>query len=55
MITCMKTATIPISCLNDIKDDISIFAQRGDLNNIYGMKWFYESLPRNLKALFDNI
>jgi len=23
--------------------------------DIYGMKWFYESLPRNLKALFDNI
>lgn len=37
MITCMKTATIPISCLNEIKDDISIFAQRGDLNNF--QKW----------------
>ena len=23
--------------------------------DIYGMKWFYESLPRNLKALLDNI
>jgi len=23
VIACMKTATIPISCLNDIKDDIS--------------------------------
>ena len=37
MITCMKTATIPISCLIDIKDDISIFAQRSDLNNF--QKW----------------
>ncbi len=37
MITNIKTATIPISCLNDIKDDISIFAQRNDLNNF--QKW----------------
>ena len=37
MITCMKTSTIPISCLNDIKDDISLFAQRSDLNNF--QKW----------------
>ena len=22
--------------------------------DMYGIKWFYESLPRNLKALFDN-
>lgn len=33
MITNIKTATIPISCFNDIKDDISKFAQRRDLNN----------------------
>lgn len=37
MVTCIKTATIPLSCLNDIKDDISIFAQRSDLNNF--QKW----------------
>jgi epoxyqueuosine reductase len=37
VITCMKTAAIPISCLNDIKDDISVFAQRSDLNNF--QKW----------------
>lgn len=37
MITHIKTATIPFSCLNDIKEDISIFAQRNDLNNY--QKW----------------
>lgn len=37
MITNIKTTAIPISCLNDIKDDISIFAQRNDLNNF--QKW----------------
>lgn len=37
MITSIKTATVPFSCLNDIKDDISIFAQRNDLNNF--QKW----------------
>jgi epoxyqueuosine reductase len=37
MITNMKTAIIPFSCLNDIKNDISEFAQRSDLNNF--QKW----------------
>lgn len=37
MIACIKTATIPFSCLNEIKDDISLFAQRDDLNNF--QKW----------------
>lgn len=37
MITHIKTATIPISCLNDIKEDISKFAKRSDLNNF--QKW----------------
>lgn len=32
MITNIKTTAIPISCLNDIRDDISTFAQRSDLN-----------------------
>ena len=37
MTTRMKTAIVPIYCLNDIKEDISIFAQRSDLNNF--QKW----------------
>lgn len=37
MINNIKMATIPISCLNDIKDDISAFAQRSDLNS--SQKW----------------
>jgi epoxyqueuosine reductase len=37
VITHIKTATIPFSCLNDIKEDISIFAHRNDLNNY--QKW----------------
>lgn len=37
MITSIKTSTVPISCLDEIKDDLSIFAQHGDLNNF--QKW----------------
>lgn len=37
MITGIKATSIPISCFNDIKDDISIFAQRSDLNGF--QKW----------------
>ena len=37
MINNIKAATIPISCLDDVKDDISSFAQRSDLNNF--QKW----------------
>jgi len=33
----MKTAIIPFSCLDEIKNDISVFAQRSDLNNF--QKW----------------
>ncbi len=32
MISDMKKAIIPISCLDDIRNDISSFAQRSDLN-----------------------
>lgn len=46
MITDMKTAIIPFSCLNDIKKEMSEFAQRSDLNNF--QKWII-----NEKYVFD--
>ncbi len=52
MITNIKTTAIPISCLNDIKDDISIFAQRNDLNNF--QKWIVkEQYVLNPKTDFE--